>query len=153
VSSIVPATGRAVANEIERQLVVERRIDGIVGSDEADGIAIGRRAQHRRHADISAGADLVLDDELLAEPLRQILSDDTRDDVVWPAGSERHDPMDRSRRITLRPGNAGHGRQRSSTRGHLQECAAGKFQGIPPRWYPREQTIMPLAIPGAILLA
>src|SRR5256886_12024711 len=97
-----PGTGYAVANEIERQLVVERRIDGIIGSDEADGIAVGRRAQHRRHADISAGADLVLDDELLAQLFRQILSDDARHGVVWPTGGERHDPGPRPRRIALR---------------------------------------------------
>jgi hypothetical protein len=116
-----PGNRLAVASEIERQLVVERRIDGIVGSDEADGIAVGRRAQHRRHADISTGANLVLDDELLAQAFRQILSDDARHGVVWPAGGERHDPVDRPRRITLRPSNAGFSRQRSSTRSHLQE--------------------------------
>src|SRR5215475_4653610 len=103
VSSIVPATGALSRTKSKRQFVVERRIDGIVRSSKTDGIAVGRRAQHRRHADVSAGAELVLDEDLLAQALRQILSDDARHGVVWAAGSKRHDPMNRSRGIALRP--------------------------------------------------
>src|SRR5262249_11702296 len=133
VSSIVPATGRAVANKIERQLIVERRIDGIVGSGEADGIAVGRRAQHRRHADISASADLVLDEDLLAQTLRQILSNDACYGVVRSAGSERHDPMYRPCRIGLRPYDARDGRQRGSNTCQMQKLTTGKFHCAPLR--------------------
>src|SRR5262249_12151747 len=107
VSSIVPATGA-----LSRTKSKERRIDGIVRSSKTDGIAVGRRAQHRRHADVSAGADLVLDEDLLAQALRQILSNDACHGVVWSAGSERHDPMYWPRRISLRPCDAREGRQR-----------------------------------------
>src|SRR2546430_12876065 len=48
------------------------------------------------------GADLVLDDELLAQLFRQILSDDARHGVVWPTGGEPPDPAHRPRRIALR---------------------------------------------------
>jgi len=126
-----PGHRRAVANEIERQLVVERRIDGVVRSGEADGIAVGRRAQHRRHADISASADLVLDEDLLAQAFRQILSNDACYGVVWPAGSERHDPMYRPCRIGLRPHGARDGRQRGSNSCQTQKLTAGKFHRAP----------------------
>jgi hypothetical protein len=128
-----PGNRRAVANEIERQLVVERRIDGVVGSDEADGVAVGERAQRRRHADISTGADLVLDDKLLAQAFRQILSDDARHSVVWSAGSKRHDPMYRSRGIGLCPCDARDGRQRGSHTYQMQKLTAGKCHKAPLR--------------------
>ena len=80
-------------------MLVERRVDGVVRRDEADGVAVGRRCQHVLHADIAAGADVVLDDELLVELFRQILAEDARDGVVGPAGGERNDETHRPRRI------------------------------------------------------
>ena len=42
VSRIKPATGGGVAQEDERKILVQRGADGIVGSDEHDGVAVGR---------------------------------------------------------------------------------------------------------------
>src|SRR5262245_56962108 len=113
-------------------------------TSKTDGIAVGRRAQHRRHADVSAGTDLVLDEDLLAQAFRQILSDDARHGVVWAAGSKRHDPMNRSRGIALRPCDARDGRQRGSDTYQMQKLTAGKFHGLlfanrgsPPSGLPR----------------
>jgi hypothetical protein len=75
----------AVANEIERKLLVERRVDGVVRTDEGDRVAIGYRAEHRLHAYIAARPGPVLDDELLPQMIRQILADNARDDVVGAA--------------------------------------------------------------------
>src|SRR5262249_61530596 len=98
----------------------------------------------------STGADLVLDDELLAQTFRQILSDDARHGVVGPTGGERHDPVDRPRWITLRPGNAGFRRQRSSTSGPLQDCAAGGVSSGSPAGVPRGGRIPPFSKQGKI---
>src|SRR5262249_41363683 len=118
----------AVANEIERKLLVERRVDGVVRTDEGDRVAIGYRAEHRLHADIAARAGPVLDDELLPQMIRQILADNARDDVVGAARRKRDDPVYRPRRISFRPRDPRDGRQRGSARGQMQEGAAGQVR-------------------------
>ena len=72
---------RDVADEIEIELVVERRVDRVGERDQEQRVAVRRRAHDRLGADIAAGARPVLDDEWLAEPLRQPLADQARDDV------------------------------------------------------------------------
>ena len=72
---------RDVADEIEVELVVERRVDRVRRTDQEQRVAVRRRAHDRLGADIAAGARPVLDDELLAKPLRQPLTHQARDDV------------------------------------------------------------------------
>ena len=84
---------RDVADEIEIELVVERRVDRVRRSDQEERVAVRRRAHDRLGADIAAGARPVLDDELLAEPLRQPLTDQARDDVGRAAGGQSRRSM------------------------------------------------------------
>src|SRR6185437_12820857 len=84
---IKPATG-AMSNEIEIKFVVERRIDRVRGTDQEERVAVRRRAHDRLSGDIAACARPVLDDEWLAKPLRQPLTDQTREDVVRAAGGK-----------------------------------------------------------------
>jgi hypothetical protein len=49
----------------------------------------------RLGGDIAAGAGPVLDDERLAEPLRQPLTDQARENVVRPAGGKPDDDANR----------------------------------------------------------
>ena len=93
-------------------MLVERRVDGVIRGDEADGVAVGRRGQHHFHADIAASANAVLDDKLLTEIFRQILTEDTRDSVVGTARRERHSEAHRTRWIIERQCNARQGRYR-----------------------------------------
>ncbi len=79
---------RDVGNEIEIELVVERCVDRVRRSHQQQRIAVRRRAHDRLGPDIAAGARPVLDDEWLAEPLRQPLTDEARDDVGRAAGGE-----------------------------------------------------------------
>ena len=72
---------RDVADEIEIEIVVERRVDRDRSGDQEERIAVRGRAHDRLGADIAAGARPVLDDEWLAEPLRQPLAHQARDDV------------------------------------------------------------------------
>ena len=122
----------AVADKIERKLLVERRVDGVVWTDEGDRVAIGRRIERGLHADIAGRAGSVLNDKLLSQVIRQVLADDARHDVVGTARRKRDDPVHRARRIGLRPRDTRHGWQRRSARGQMQEFAAGKFHFEPP---------------------
>ena len=72
---------RDVADEVEFELLVECRVDEIRRSDQEQRVAVGRRVHDRLGRDVGAGAGLVLDDELLADPLRQPLPRQPRDDV------------------------------------------------------------------------
>jgi hypothetical protein len=118
---------RDVAEEIEIQLFVERRINRVRCTDQQEHISVGWRAHDRLGGDIAAGSRTVFDDEGLAEVLRQLLTDQARKDVKRAAGGEGDDHAHRLRRIGLRPRDARCGRQRGSARGQMQECAAGKF--------------------------
>ena len=82
---------RDVADEIEIEFVVERRIDRVRRTDQEERVAVRRRAHDRLGGDIAAGARPVLDDEWLAEPLRQPLTDQAREDVVRAAGGKADD--------------------------------------------------------------
>src|SRR5262249_26659197 len=122
-----------VAEEIEIEVLVERCVGRAGGAALEERVSVGRRAYNRLGADIAAAARTVLDDERLAEALRQPLAHQTGDDVSRSAGSEWHDQTYRPRRIGLRPRNAGNGRQRSSARGQMQKLSAGKFHWrLPP---------------------
>src|SRR6516164_7865629 len=72
---------RDVPGEVEIELVVERGVDRVRRSDQEERMAVRRRTYDRLGCDIAAGAGTVLDDERLAEPLRQPLTYETGADV------------------------------------------------------------------------
>ena len=123
---VIARDRRDVADEIEIELVVERRVDRVRRSDQKERIAVRGRAHDRLGADIAAGTRPVVDDELLAEPLRQPLTDQARDDVGRAAGGIANNDAHRPRRIGLRPCEARHGRQRGSARGQMQKLYGGE---------------------------
>src|SRR5262249_56197012 len=87
---------------------------------------------NRLSADIGAAPRSVLDDEWLAEALRQPLSHQACDGV-GPAGrGERHDEANRPRWIALRASETGDGRQCGGPRGQMQKISARKFHFKPP---------------------
>ena len=59
-----------IADEIERQLLVERGRDRVVGAGKQHRVAVGRGIDRNAGGDIAAGAGAVLDHELLAEMVR-----------------------------------------------------------------------------------
>src|SRR5215471_15312803 len=122
-----------ITNEIEIKLGIERRVDSVRRRDEKECVAVGGRPYDRLRADIAAGARPVLDHELLAEPLRQPLTDQAGDNVDRSASGKADDDADRPRGIGLRPRDPRHGRERGSTRCQMQKISAGKFQlDLPP---------------------
>jgi len=80
------------------------------------------RARARRpRTYISACARPVIDDELLAEPLRQPLADQAGRDVGHAARRKANNDAHGPRRIGLRPRDPRHRRQRGSARGQMQK--------------------------------
>ena len=126
-----PGDRRDVPDQIEVELE-ERRIDRMRCADLEQRVAVGRRAHDRFGADIAGAARPVVDDDGLAEPLREPLADQAREDVTGAAGREADHDAHRPRRIGLRPCNERHGRKRGSTRCQMQKVSAGKSHGIPP---------------------
>src|SRR6266700_1518375 len=82
---------RDVAKEHETELVVERRVDGARSADHEERVAGGGRARDRLGCDIGGGTRAVFDNEWLAEPLLQPLSDEARADVAGTPRSEADD--------------------------------------------------------------
>src|SRR5215472_12413478 len=118
---------RDVTDEVEIELVVERRIDCVRRSGPQQRIAVGRRTNDRFGADIGAPARTVLNDEWLAQALRQPLAHQAYQYIRRAAGGRGDDDAHRPRRIGLRPSEARDGRERGNARGQMQKLSAGKF--------------------------
>src|SRR5262249_49685584 len=85
------------------------------GSDHEERVAVCGCLHDRFNADIAAAPWAILDDELLADALRQPLPHQARGDVVHGPRSKGDDDAYRPRRIGVRPGKAGDERQSDST--------------------------------------
>src|SRR6516165_2991456 len=77
-----------VADEIEIELVVEGGVDRVHSNASEKRIAVGGRTYNGLGGDIAGGTRSVLDDELLAEPLRQPFSYQACHDVGATSGGK-----------------------------------------------------------------
>jgi len=118
-----------VAKEIEIEVVVERGIDHVRRRDQEQRVTVGQRMRRRFGAHIAAGARPVIDDELLAEPLRQPVTDQAGVDVGRSSRRKADDDMHRPRRIGFRAHDARHGRERGAARRQLQNSSTRKPHG------------------------
>src|SRR6059058_1040502 len=82
---------RDIADEIETELVVECRVDGVRGAAKKESVAVWRRTHDRLSAQTAASTHSIFDHEWLAEPFRQPLTDQTREDVRRAAGAKPDD--------------------------------------------------------------
>ena len=112
-----------VADEIEAKIVVESRIERVGRCNLQERVAIGKRPDYRFSGEICAGTRSVLDDELLPESLRQPFTHQPRNDVRPTTSGITDDHAYWPRRISLRPSEARHGRERGSARCQMQESA------------------------------
>src|SRR5262249_11736173 len=123
---------RSILDEIEIELIVKHVGDPVSGNDQKQRMAVGGRMRHCLGSDLPLRARPVLDDEWLAETLRQPLTNQAREDVGWTAGRKAdHDPH-RPRRVGLRESDARDDRQRGGARGQTEKISAGKFHLNPP---------------------
>src|SRR5439155_455127 len=83
---------RNVANEVEIEIVIERRVDRVCGITHEKRIAVWRCPHDCFGGYIASGPWPVLDDELLAESLRQPLRHRTPDRLGLTAGSKTDNP-------------------------------------------------------------
>src|SRR5215207_4814097 len=123
--------GRDVAGEIETELVVQSCVNCVRRTADEERVAVCWQTNDRLGRQIAASASPIFDDEWLAESFRQPMANQTREDVKRAACTKADEDAHRTRRIKLRPCDPRHRRQRGSARGQMQECAAGKFHGIP----------------------
>src|SRR4029450_6510930 len=112
---------RDVAEKIEIELFVRRSIDRVCRSDEEECVAVRGRAHDRLGGNIAGSTWPALDDEWLAEALRQRLTYQARDDLDYATGRKADDDAHRPRRVGLRPSDARHGGERGSTRCQMQK--------------------------------
>ena len=119
---------RHVADEVERQILIKRGVDGVGRIDQEHRVAVGIGLGGHFGREIIAGARLVLDDELLAHMLRQILSDQARDDVGRAARRIADQPAHRVVRIIVgRARGAGNACQRNhASAAHANAQAASR---------------------------
>ena len=120
-----------------RQVRIERNGRGMCsGLPYLNGVAVGRGPHRPRRAGGSAGADDVLDNELLTERARHVVTDDAGTHIGWTARREWNDDGDRSRGIGLRTSPTRQRRQCRNARGELQESlhesTTGKVHGVSP---------------------
>jgi electron transfer flavoprotein alpha subunit len=73
------------------------------GADRANQqrVAVGIGLRDGVRADVAAGAAAVVDDEVVAERLREPVADVAREDVGRAAGREGHDHLDDAARVVV----------------------------------------------------
>src|SRR5438105_985353 len=97
---------REVAHRVEAELGIDRGRDALRDRDNAQRIAVGRRARALLGADVAAAAGAVVGDDLDAPCLGEALGGKAPDDVGRAARRKRDDEAQRLRRVGLRLGRA-----------------------------------------------
>src|SRR5262249_19530037 len=97
---------RDIADEIEIELVVERRVGRVGSTAQEERVPVSGRAHDGLGADVAPAARSVLDHEWLAKTLRKPLTDQAGRDVGRATGGEWHDQTHRPRRVGLSPSEA-----------------------------------------------
>jgi len=120
-----------IAHQIERQRVVERRVDRRGGGEPHQRVAVGRRAGCRLNRHVRRATRSVLHYDRLSEPLLQPSRHDARDDVAATARREPDDPAQLPVGIGLRTRDVRHGREGSRAGSRAQEYSPRKCHGCP----------------------
>ena len=123
-----------VADKVEIELLEKRSVDGVRWADLEQRIAIRWRLDDRFCADVAACTRTIVDNESLAQALREPLTHQTCKNVVGAAGREWDDDAHRPRRIGLRLCDLRDSRERGNARRQVQETATRKrHDGSPGR--------------------
>ena len=110
---------REALERIVRHLGLDDRLHDEILVGHQQRVAVARRVGRSAHADGAAGAGRVLDIELSAERLGELLRQDPRDDVVRTARRVGHHELHRPGRIVLRLRRTVH---RAGKRAERQQC-------------------------------
>jgi len=117
-----------VFQRVEAGGLVKRRVDhiGAVGRQQ-QGVAIGLGPGGGRGADVAPGTRAVVDDELLAQRLRQLLGHDAGNRVIGAPGHLGHDQGHGLVRVLAVLGQGGGG---DPGHGHGQQAQGGSSAGL-----------------------
>src|SRR6516162_3342072 len=115
-----------VASEVETEVVIECHVPCVICTDLEERIAVGGRLDRCFDGEVAASAGPVLNDELLAEALRQPLADQAGIQVGHAAGREADDDAHRPRWIGLCLRDTRYRRQRGSARRQMQKISAAE---------------------------
>ncbi len=137
--------GQEVLVRIVRHFGVEARIDHVARGHEQDRVAVGRRLRRVAHAEIAAGAALVLDDELLLELLRKLLRDQPRRDISGARRGKWHDDLDRMVGIAGCLRVAGDGKKERSAKRKRTGKGLGQFHRRFPATHALPRWVSPAA--------
>ena len=105
-----------IGQRIECELAVERMVGREPDARHHQAMAVGRRFHHLQRAGVGVAAGTIERDERLPEPLAEAFGNEPRQKVGTAAGRERHDELDRSRRIGLRLHRGGNAREEQKRR-------------------------------------
>jgi hypothetical protein len=83
---------REIAQRIVRELRIEARVDRETRKSGQHGVAVRRRLRNDLRSDVAACAGSIIDEDLLPEGDREVLSDRACDDVGRAARRKRRDP-------------------------------------------------------------
>ena len=127
------ADRRQVLHRIVGKLGVQRRVDReVAGLPHHQRVAVPRRLGRGIHAEVAAGAGLVVHHEGVAG-VPDLVGELARDDVRAAAGGEGHDQADGPGGPTLSERGGGSGDERGGcdregrTTGNLHECVSGEW--------------------------
>src|SRR3954447_8800745 len=81
-----------VADEVERQLLVECGVDGVEVTDAEQRVPVRRSIRDRLRREIAAGAGPAFDHEWLPELFRQMLAEETRQHIIWSTRRKAEQP-------------------------------------------------------------
>jgi hypothetical protein len=115
---------REILVGIERQLGKQRGVDDVGAKRNQQRVAVGRRPRRLRGAHVAGRAGDVLNIELLAEMVGELLRGKARENVGRAAGLERDDDAHRAARPRLGARAGGPGRERGRTRQETQTSPA-----------------------------
>ena len=104
-----------ILHRVIGHFVIKAGADADIGDvTEHHGVTIGGRFRDNGHADVAVGAGAVVDDDLLAQLIRQHRRNRTRQRIRAAARGVGHDKTHRTRRIGLRGNGRGRGQQRGA---------------------------------------
>jgi hypothetical protein len=121
-----------VPDDVKSQVWVQRGIDDVRRQSKEQRVAVWSRLCRQFRGKTAGRRWPIVDDELLAQPLREGLSDDSPVDVGRGAGRETDDDTHRPRRIIERRCDMWHGWQCGCACCQMQKFAAGKFHVVMP---------------------
>src|SRR6516164_5819951 len=126
------ATGATSLMKLKFRFVYSAALTAVVETARSS-VAVWGRLCHDFGADVAGRTRPAIDEELLAEPLRQPLTDKPRDDVGCTTGREANDDVHWTRRIAERICNASQGRKGRSSGCQVQKFTTGQLHGDVPR--------------------